>query len=128
MTKADKANEQTEELVEEQAEEESEEELSEFIEVNVDGVDLKIERKKLGSWKQLTLIKRTVDAEQAWMKAPEEKRSIAYGTLIDALIELITFVLGDNMDAVMEHLGELASLGEVRAFYRKTMEATSAKN
>lgn len=116
----EKATDTTDEIVEEVP--------SEFIEVTVDGVDLSIQRKKLGSWKYLTLLKRQIEATQAVAAASDEKRSVAYGNLLDASINLVTFVCGDKMDLILKHLGELASYSEVMAFYNAVIKAVNAKN
>lgn len=119
----------TAEQVEESVEEEIEATPSEFIEISVDDVDLKIPTKKLGSWKYFTLLKKQIESNQAVaLASDEQKKKIAYGNLLDASIDLVTFVCGENMDAIMGHLGELASYNEVMTFYNKIIKAINAKN
>ena len=88
-------------------------EPSEFIEVTVEGIDLKIQRKKLGSWKYLMLLKKQIEANQALVTAPEGQRAVPYGK---------------SMDVILDHLGDLASYSEVMAFYHEVIKAIRAKN
>ena len=98
-----------------------------YIDVEVEGVKLKIEQSKLGSYKYMKLMCANAEANTFAENAEEDERAKANRGIVSTSIDLVEFILGDQMEKVYANLGENATYNEVIDFYRKTMSAISEK-
>lgn len=94
------------------------EQPSERRAVEVDGLTVSIDARRLASWHAAELIARIEDD------------SVPDGQKMPALVELYKFVAGDDFERILDHLGgpEVASYVEVVAFVSKVLEAVGSKN
>lgn len=88
------------------------------IEVEVDGFSVKVDRRRLRSWRAVKLVAFISDTDNA-----ELQRTAA-------LVELAEMVLGDSFQAVIDHYGgeDLASFEDVSKFVNEVFAAVDAKN
>lgn len=87
-------------------------------EVEVDGLKFTVDKSKLSSFKFMQL---ATAEHKAVIKDDGEQ-------IVYASVEMVNYLLGDQVDNILEHLGEDASFRDVYAFYNRILEAVNAKN
>lgn len=98
---------------------------STIIKLNVRGIDLAIDERILSSYEYLRRIKANVEAVR---ELTLNENQTMQSRVMETSMDVIEYVLGDQLDDVLKGLGEYPSYDDVVTFYREVRDALQVKN